>query len=51
LPVAGTTDHPLFGLSTHKICTQTNKFVLDDGFKVGSPGTKWQSVADRAEFP
>lgn len=34
LPKEGAHDHPVFGLSTDKICTQTNFYVLNDGFKV-----------------
>ncbi|WWD20617.1 hypothetical protein CI109_105093 [Kwoniella shandongensis] len=33
LPAPGATDHAVFGLSTVDICTSTNKFLLDDGFK------------------
>ncbi|KAK8850434.1 hypothetical protein IAR55_004352 [Kwoniella newhampshirensis] len=33
LPAAGATDHPVFGLSTIAICTNTNHFILNDGFK------------------
>lgn len=34
MPVGGATDHPVFGLSNVSICTNTNAFILDDGFKV-----------------
>lgn len=36
LPQDGAHDHPVFGLSTWKICTQKNFYILNDGFKVGS---------------
>lgn len=34
MPVEGAMDHPVFGLSNVSICTNTNAFILDDGFKV-----------------
>lgn len=34
LPIPGAADHPVFGLSTYKICTTKNTLRLDDGFKV-----------------
>ncbi|WWC65151.1 uncharacterized protein I303_107765 [Kwoniella dejecticola CBS 10117] len=33
LPAPGSVDHPVFGLSTIDICTNTNLLVLNDGFK------------------
>ncbi|WWC92173.1 uncharacterized protein L201_007127 [Kwoniella dendrophila CBS 6074] len=33
MPAPGSTDHPVFGLSTIDICTNTNLIVLNDGFK------------------
>ncbi|ODN82821.1 hypothetical protein L202_01088 [Cryptococcus amylolentus CBS 6039] len=33
LPIAGATDSPVFGLSTVDICTNTDLFILNDGFK------------------
>ncbi|WRT70585.1 uncharacterized protein IL334_007583 [Kwoniella shivajii] len=33
LPAAGAADHPVFGLSTIDICTNTNLLILNDGFK------------------
>ncbi|WVR08506.1 hypothetical protein IAU60_005561 [Kwoniella sp. DSM 27419] len=33
MPAPGSVDHPVFGLSTVKICTNTNLLVLNDGFK------------------
>lgn len=35
-PTPGSVDHPLYGLSTVDICTNTNQAQLDDGFKVSS---------------
>lgn len=32
-PPLGSHDPPLYGLSTYKICTQTDKAILRDGFK------------------
>ncbi|KAJ9127303.1 hypothetical protein QFC24_000710 [Naganishia onofrii] len=32
-PYEGAHDHPVFGLSDYTICTQTDKRLLDDGFK------------------
>ena len=36
-PPLGATDHPLYGLSTVDICTNTDAAQLNDGFKVGTP--------------
>ncbi|WWC72489.1 uncharacterized protein I206_106451 [Kwoniella pini CBS 10737] len=33
LPAPGSVDHPVFGLSTVDICTNTNLLILNDGFK------------------
>ncbi|KAJ9114213.1 hypothetical protein QFC22_005665 [Naganishia vaughanmartiniae] len=33
LPYEGAHDQPVFGLSDYRICTQTDKRLLDDGFK------------------
>jgi hypothetical protein len=44
-------DHPLYGLSTVDICTNTNKAQLDDGFKVSSSFIPQAGSADQTEFP
>ena len=47
LPVPGSVDHPVFGLSTVDICTSTNIAQLDDGFKVCALwGAKAPTCAD-----
>lgn len=33
VPSPGAHDAPLYGLSNYTICTQTNAFILNDGFK------------------
>ncbi|KAF8578002.1 PAP2-domain-containing protein [Ramaria rubella] len=33
LPIPGSTDHSVWGLSTHSICTQTDANILKDGFR------------------
>lgn len=47
LPREGAADHPVFGLSTIAICTQKNKLILYDGFKVGGGWVR----ADLQSFP
>ncbi|KAE8541513.1 hypothetical protein D1P53_002875 [Cryptococcus gattii VGV] len=45
MPVEGATDHPVFGLSNVSICTNTNAFILDDGFKSFPSGHSSMSFA------
>lgn len=48
LPAPGSTDRPLFGLSTYEICTTTNQLRLDDGFKVSETFNTEQCLSDQA---
>ncbi|OWZ36704.1 PAP2 domain-containing protein [Cryptococcus neoformans C23] len=45
MPVEGAMDHPVFGLSNVSICTNTNAFILDDGFKSFPSGHSSMSFA------
>jgi hypothetical protein len=52
LPRVGASDQVPFGLSTHHICTTTNKLRLDDGFKVCLPHISDMYPADFVQsFP
>ncbi|CAG8613526.1 6473_t:CDS:2 [Paraglomus occultum] len=44
-PVAGSQDDPVFGLSNSTICTQTDKYIMNDGYKSMPSGHSSTSFA------